>query len=68
MKITKQNDTKTGRRKGQRSSNNIEENGNHMEATQHGTSQIPPNIRAKQENGNGINKSNGVKMKEVLWC
>jgi hypothetical protein len=55
MDINKQNDTKT-RRKGQRSSNNTEENGNHTEETQCGPPQIPPNIGAKQENvKNGIN-------------
>ena len=55
MKITKLNDTKTGRRKGHRSSNNTKENGNHTEATQHGPSQIPSNIGAEHENGKGQN-------------
>ena len=38
--ITKQNRTKSGRRKEQRSSNSTEDLGNHSEETQHGPSQM----------------------------
>ena len=51
MALRKKNNTKPGRRKEQISSNNNEENGNHTEETLHGPTQIPPNIRAGQENG-----------------
>jgi hypothetical protein len=51
MVIRKQNSTIPRRRKEHSSFNNTEENGNHTEGTQHGPSQIPPNFRARQENG-----------------
>jgi len=51
MVIRKQNSTKPERRKEQRSPNSTEENGNHTMETQNGTSQIPPNFRARQGNG-----------------
>jgi hypothetical protein len=71
MEIREQNDAKTGRRKEQRSSNSTEENGNHTEETQHGPSQIPPNIEAEQGNGKEWNKLirwSQEEMKEVWWC
>jgi hypothetical protein len=71
MEIRKQNNTKTRRRKQQRSSNSTEENGKHTEETQHGPSQIPPNIGADKENGMKWNKQiqwSQEEMKEVLWC
>jgi hypothetical protein len=49
--IKKQSSIKPSRRKEHRPFDNTEENGNHTEGTQHGPSQIPPNIRARQENG-----------------
>jgi hypothetical protein len=65
MEIRKQNDTKTGRRKKQRSSNRTEENGNHTKETQHGPSQIPPSHLilelSKKMESNGINESDGAK-------
>jgi len=69
MVIRKQNSTKPGRRKEQRSSNSTEENGNHTEETQHGSSQIPPNIGVghKMER-NGINESNGAKKRGRKYC
>jgi hypothetical protein len=71
MVIRKQNSTKPGRRKEQRSSNNTEENGNHTEEIQHGSSQIPPNIGVRQKNGKQFNKQiqwSQEERKEVLWC
>jgi len=50
MVIRKKKSTKPGRRKEQRSSNSSEENGYHTDETQHGSSQIPPNITVGQEN------------------
>jgi hypothetical protein len=65
MVIRKQNTSKPGGRKEQRSSNNTEENGNHTRGTQHGPSQVPPNIGfgQKEKNGkrNGINESEEAK-------
>jgi hypothetical protein len=62
MVITKQNNTKSGRRKEQRSSNSTEDGVNHTEETQHGPSQIPPNIRVRHEIGKEWNKRfDGVK-------
>jgi hypothetical protein len=51
MVIRKQNSTKPKRRKEHRYFNSTEENYNHTEGTKHRPSQIPPNIRARQENG-----------------
>jgi len=71
MMIRKQNNTQPGGRKEQRSSENTEENGNHTQETQHGPSQIPPNIGVGQENGKKLNKRiqwSREEMKEVLWC
>ena len=56
MLIRKQDTTQPGRRKEQRSSGSIEENGNHTKETQHGPSQSPPNIGVRQENGKKLNK------------
>jgi hypothetical protein len=50
MVIRKQNISKPGGRKKQRSSNSSEQNGNHTGGTQHGTSQFPPNIGVGQKN------------------
>jgi hypothetical protein len=44
----KKNYAKTETWKKQRFSKNTKENGNHIEATQYGPSQIPTNITAKQ--------------------
>ena len=55
MVIRNQNSTKPGRRKEQRSSNCTEENSNHTKETQHGSFQIPPTIRVRQENGKELN-------------
>jgi hypothetical protein len=71
MEIREQNYTETGRRKEQRSSNDTEENGNHTKETEHGPSQIPPNIGTEQENGKEWNKRirwSLEEMKEVLLC
>jgi hypothetical protein len=70
MVIRKQNITKPGRRKEPRSSNSTEENGNHTKKTQHGPSQIPPNIRITQKKmeRNGINKSNETKRSSRRCC
>jgi len=71
MMIRKQDNTKPGRRKEQRSSDSTEENGNHTEETQQRPSQIPPNIGVGQENGKKLNKRiwwSREEMKEVLWC
>jgi hypothetical protein len=54
MVIRKQNISKAGGRKEERSFNNTEENGNHTGQTQHGPSQIPPNIGVGQENAKQI--------------
>jgi hypothetical protein len=48
--IRKQENTKSGRRKEQRSSDSIEENGNHTEETQRGPPQNSSNIGVQQEN------------------
>ena len=56
MVIIKQNSTKPGRRKEHRSSNSTVENGNHIEETQQGPSQILPDIEVRQENGKEWNK------------
>ena len=62
MMIRKQDNTQLRRRKEQRSSNSIEENGNHTEETQNGPSQISPNIGFGQENGKKLaNESDGAK-------
>jgi len=69
--IRKQDNTQAGRRKEQRSSDSTEENGNHTKETQHGPSQIPPNIGVGQENGKKLNKRirwSQEEMMEVLWC
>ena len=59
MMIRKQNcNAQPGRRKEQRSSNSIEENGNRTEETQHGQSQSPPHIGDGQENGKKIEQTN----------
>ena len=71
MVIRKQNSTKPGSRKEQRSSNSPEENSKRTEETQHGPFQIPSNIRVRQENGNKWNTHiqwNEELLKEVLWC
>jgi len=72
MMIRKQNcNTQPGRRKEQRSSDSTEENGNHTEETQNGSTQSPTNIGVGQENGKTLNKRNRwsrEEMKEVLWC
>ena len=49
MVIRKQNSTKPGGRKEQRSTNSTKGNGNHTKETQHGPSQIPPNIKAGKQ-------------------
>jgi len=49
--ISKQHNTQPGRRKVQGSSDSTEGNGNRTEETQHGPSQIPPNIGVGQEDG-----------------
>ena len=70
MVIRKQNSTKPGRRKEQRSSNSPEENSKHTEETQHGPLQIPCNIGFGQENGMKWNTHicwNQEELKEVLW-
>jgi len=70
MMIRKQDSTKPGRRKEQRSSDNTEENSNHTEETQNGPSQSPPSIGFGQENGKNLNKRiqrSQEEMKEVLW-
>jgi len=70
MMIRKQHNKQPGRRKEQRSSDRTEENGNHTQETQHGPSQIPPNIGVVQENGNKLNKRirrSREEMKELLW-
>jgi hypothetical protein len=51
MMFRKQNSTKPGRKKEQRSSNSTEEKGNNTMETQHGSSQIPANIGVGQKNG-----------------
>jgi vacuolar-type H+-ATPase subunit C/Vma6 len=56
MVVRKQNSTKLGRMKEQRSTNITEENGNHTEETQHEPCPIPPNIRGGQEKGREWNK------------
>jgi hypothetical protein len=62
MMIRKQDNTQTGRRRKQRSSVSTEENGNHIEETQHGPSQSPSNIGVEQENRkNWTNESDGAK-------
>ena len=71
MVIRKQENTKSGRRKEQRSSDSIEENGNHTEETQLGPPQNPSNIRVEQENLQKQNKRtrwSQEEMKEVVWC
>jgi hypothetical protein len=71
MVIRKQDKTRLGRMKEQRSSDSTEENSNHTEETQHGPSQSPPNIGFGQENGKKLNKRirwSQEEMKEVLWC
>ena len=55
MMIRKQDNTQSGRRRKQGSSDSTEEIGNHTEETQHGPSQRPPNIRVKQENRKNSN-------------
>jgi len=54
MVIKKQNGIKPGRRNEPRFSNSTEENGNHTEKTQHGPSQIPPNIRVREKKCKGM--------------
>ena len=71
MVIRKLDRMKPGRRKGQISSNSIEENGNHTEETLCRPSQIPPNIGPGLENGKKWNKRirwSQQETKEVLWC
>ena len=71
MLIRKQDNTQLGIRKGQRSSDSTEENGNHTEETEHEPSQSPPNIGVGQENGKKLNiriRWSREEMKEVLWC
>jgi hypothetical protein len=71
MVIRKQNISKQWGRKEQRYCNSTEENGNHTGQTQHGPSQIPPNIGVGQEYGKGMEETNSREpreMKEVLWC
>jgi len=58
----KQNSTKPGRRREQRSSNGTEKNGNHAEETQHGPSQFHLISKpGKKMDRNGINKFDGAK-------
>jgi hypothetical protein len=69
--IRKQDSTKSGRRKEQRTSESTEENGNHTEKTQQGPSQSQPNIEVGQRGGKKLNKRilwSQAEMKEVLWC
>jgi hypothetical protein len=68
--IRKQDNTQTGRRRKQRSSDSTEENGDHTEETQHGPSQSPPNIGVEQENRKKLDKRIqwSQEMKKVLWC
>jgi len=54
--IRKKDNTQPGRRKVQRSSDSTKKNDNHTEESQHGPSQIPPNIGDGQENGKKLNK------------
>ena len=71
MVIRKQENTKSGRRKEQRSSDSIEENDNHTEETQRGPPQSPSNIGDEQENSQTQNKRtrwSQEEMKEVVWC
>jgi len=71
MMIRKQDNTRPGRRREQKSSDSTEEDGNHTEETQHGPSQSPPNIGVKQENGKKLDKQiqwSQEEMKEVMWC
>jgi len=49
--ISKQYNTHAGRRKMQGSSDSTEENGNRTKETQHGPTQITPNIGVGQEDG-----------------
>ena len=56
MMIRKKENTKSGRRKEQRSSDSIEENDNHTEEIQRGPPQSPSNIRVEQENIKEQNK------------
>jgi len=68
--IRKQDNTRPGRRKEQRSSGSTEQNGNHTKETQHGQSQSPPNVGVGQENGKKLNKRirwSREEIKEVLW-
>jgi len=62
MMILKQNSTKPGRRKEQRSSNSTEENGNHTKESQHDHLKFHLILESgmKMER-NGINKSDGAK-------
>jgi hypothetical protein len=62
METRKQNDTKTRRRKEQRSSNSPEDNGNHTEETHvdHLKSHLMSEPSKKMER-NGINVSDGAK-------
>ena len=69
--IRKKENTKSGRRKEQRSSDSIEENDNHTEEIQRGPPQSPSNIRVEQENIKEQNKrtrQSQEEMKEVVWC
>jgi len=69
--ISKQYNTHAGRRKMQGSSDSTEENGNRTKETQHGPTQITPNIGVGQEDGKILNKLirwSREEMKEVLWC
>jgi hypothetical protein len=64
MVTRRQNSTKPGRRREQRSSNSTEENGNHTEETQHGPSQFHLIAKpGKKMERNGINRSNEAKRK-----
>jgi len=71
MMIRKLDNTQPGRRKEHRSSDSTEQNDNHTEETQHGSSQSSPNIGVRQENGKKLNKRiqwSREEIKEVLWC
>ena len=71
MMIRKQENTKSGRMKEQRSSDGIEDNGNHTEEIQRGPTQSPSNIGVEQENGKKQNKRtrwSQKEMKEVVSC
>jgi hypothetical protein len=62
MVTRKQNSTKPGRRREQRSSNSTEESGDHTEDTQHGPSQFQLISKpGKKMERNGINESDGAK-------